>query len=328
MDAPTRPQGLQTATGTPLKLRLPVLRRPPGWTVLGEPALRVRATQLFHACEPPAHGTGIGRSDAALQDTAAKGGTHERPREAEPGASRLSPDPGPAEGPAALPTRAPEPPRASHATLPPVAAASARTPAPARAFGVPWRVLPWALLPTALMALGPWRVWAPLVAGLSLGILLLGTGALGQWLARLRLDDAPAPEASRSNAALPALETAAGEPCAVALQTDPVAAVNGVQPAGPPRLRVVHPGWLLTAALALVGVQAAMLIATVQTHRQATAPRASQPETAAEAAGARAAAGAEQALKNAAADQPVGPQPASPRAGQAPAPPGRQEAGR
>lgn len=137
-----------------------------------------------------------------------------------------------------------------------------------------------------LMALAPWLIWAPVVGGLALGILLLQTGLLRRWVA-IQRERAASGEVS-AQAPQPGQDTqaageAAGEAAGRALLAHArghrvpeaplgqavraVQVVQKVQAVRVPMVRMTHGGWLLTAALVLVGVQAAMLIATVQVQR-------------------------------------------------------------
>jgi hypothetical protein len=115
------------------------------------------------------------------------------------------------------------------------------------------------------MFIAPWLVWAPLVGGLCLGLLLVQTGLLRRWLAvqRAHAESSIVSEAG-AHPGQPLgdtvdLQVNVGAACANA--------ITPVQGRSPARLRMAHGGWLLTAALVLLGVQAAMVIATIQIRR-------------------------------------------------------------
>lgn len=302
MDALSRTPDSETPRSR--RPRLPVLRRPPGWTVLDERALRVRAAQLFHACasqEPMVSNRPTDRPEPGpgprVEHPAAGA-----PRRAAGGADAGEPVPSAAFAQSRGASEASEVSGVSG-----VSRVSGRTPRPSRVPGFPWRTLPWALLPMVLVLLGPWPVWAPLAAGLGLGILLLRSGSLAPWLDRRARANAHAQDhAHGDDSGFDGTQPAAGT-----LRTEPGrigplglgnadSAVDAVRPVRPPRLPIAHPGWLLTAALVLVGVQAAMLFATVHVSRQATTPRTGKPERIRDAedprTGSRAAEAAEDAI--------------------------------
>jgi hypothetical protein len=221
--------------------RLPVLRRPPGWSVLNESALRARAVLLFHACVPVP-----GQGDPPAPDGA----------------------------PAECPT---QPPASQAAALvDPALALSRRTvtsgPAGQGAsrlgrWSTVTLIAPLGLLILGLALLSPWLIWAPLMGGLCVGILLIQTGLIGRWLSARRArvqhqDESPPADASAD---------ARDDDRSMGAPTTPVQPVRRI---GRPGLRVVNDGWLLTAALVLVGVQAAILIATFQVRRPEAAPAA------------------------------------------------------
>jgi hypothetical protein len=219
----------------PLALRLPVLRRPPGWTLLDERALQARATLLFLGCVPMPQGGPQANAPIPPSGPAAPS----TPIVATTPAAAPARD---TAGPSAPPKQKPRPhPRPSPRV---------------------WRAWPLLLWTLGLMFIAPWLVWAPLVGGLCLGILLVQTGLLRRWLA-----------VQRAHAESAIAAESGGQPLgdAVHLQTSVAAAsasaLTPVQGRGPARLRIAHGGWLLTAALVLLGVQAAMVIATIQIRR-------------------------------------------------------------
>jgi len=212
--------------GASFKVRLPVLRRPPGWGVLDEPALRVRATQLYLACM-----------------------------------QQVGPQVGPQWGPVAGPPAGTMPDAdtsyplaAAHASLA-AGLVSADPPAPPpHRRGGHWHLLPWVLLLGGAMLMTPWLIWAPLVGGLCMGLLLLQTGMLRHWLrSRTLQEEAVTGESGRRVSGFAHTSSQVDE-----------ADIEAVQAVGLRRLRFAHGGWMLTAALVLVGVQAAMLITTLQ----------------------------------------------------------------
>jgi len=243
---------LADVPGVALKVRVPVLRRPPGWGVLDEPALRVRATQLYLACMQQVH---------PLERVRDKGGCTSPGlpaswQEAVVPAFQEAPAPGPGPGLAA-PMRFTAPmismPSAPALATPAAAPAELHA-APALRKGSHWHLLPWGLLLGGAMIMTPWLIWAPLVGGLCMGLLLLQTGMLRHWLqARTLLQEAAAGTSDRRASGF-----------AQTRGMVEVAGIEAVQAVGPRRLRFAHGGWMLTAALALVGVQAATLFATVQ----------------------------------------------------------------
>ena len=235
--APAAPAGPLRA----LDVRLPVLRRPPGWGVLDEPALRVRATQLYLACMQQVGQQGVGGPVGPLGLAGAPAGT------AAGGAAWLQPT--------AVPDDEGTTPFASAAAPLKTALAPADTPAaPPIRKGSHWHLLPWVLLLGGAMLMTPWLIWAPLVGGLCMGLLLLQTGMLRHWL-QMRT---PPEEAATGTAG----RMASGFDQPGGLVDE--AGIQAVQAVGPRRLRFAHGGWMLTAALVLVGVQAAMLITTLQ----------------------------------------------------------------
>jgi hypothetical protein len=125
---------------------------------------------------------------------------------------------------------------------------------PASRKGSHWHLLPWGLLLGGTMLLAPWLIWAPLVGGLCLGLLLLQTGMLKRWLQSREPDEDAAVN-------LPG-RGPDGETVHSPLADEAV--IQAVQRVGGRRLRWAHSGWMLTAVLVLVGVQAAMLLTTVQ----------------------------------------------------------------
>lgn len=226
-------------------VRLPVLRRPPGWAVLEESALRTRAVQLLHAW-------------VVVPSTV--------PRPA----GAVTPD-APMAVSSAAAARA-HPTAQVSAVTPRAHAGDAprQRPRPRSGMGVGLMAL---LGLMGLMALAPWLIWAPLVGGLALGILLLQTGLLRRWLviqhARAALADAEVQAAQEARTAPEpvgeALPDEARTPRVLEAPLGPQ--VRAVQAVKAPVVRMAHGGWLLTATLVLVGLQAAMLIATVQVQR-------------------------------------------------------------
>ena len=231
-------------------LRLPVLRRPPGWTLLDEAALRARAVQLLHA---------------QLQAAA--------PPDAEPASAASVPEAAPAWAPtpqrptvaaAALPARVADAPPEAGIDPPARSVPSHRT-----LGSTPVALVALSAL-MGVMALAPWLIWAPLVGGLALGILLLQSGLLRRWLHAQRTQAALAEARAEAEAACqePAGEASPGHAhTAPGPHANRGLAVVAVQAVKAPVRRMGHEGWLLAAVLVLVGVQAAMLIATVQVQR-------------------------------------------------------------
>lgn len=221
------------------RVRLPVLRRPPGWAVLDETALRARAVQLLHAEVAPV---------PVMREFVPAQAPQPAPRHA------VAP-PHLAAGLEALdgmPT-APDP----AGTAAAVQARPHRERPHRQPVGLGLMAM---MVVIGLMALAPWLIWAPLVGGLALGILLLQTGLLRRWLAVRR---------QAEGLADPAPGVGAGQVPPTLQSVQAVEAVKGVKV---PALRFAHAGWLLTAVLVLVGVQAAMLITTIQVQR-AAAPK-------------------------------------------------------
>ena len=254
--APSAPVGPLRA----LDVRLPVLRRPPGWGVLDEPALRVRATQLYLVCMQQVGqeaGAGLGRSAWS--------------------SGPLSPEVSPKDSPTHSPEHSLEEAGLDPARTVPHAELAAQHPAvhpaePKPRKGSHWHLLPWVLLLGGFMIMTPWLIWAPLVGGLCMGLLLLQTGMLRHWLQARTLQEEAAAGASDLLSNGFAQTRGLGDE----------AGIEAVQAVGPRRLRFAHGGWMLTAALVLVGVQAAMLITTLQLKSQEPAAmvgaiRAAQP---------------------------------------------------
>lgn len=246
--APAAPVGPLRA----LDVRLPVLRRPPGWGVLDEPALRVRATQLYLVCMQQVGqeaGGGLGRLAWSSGRLAPKDSPADSPEEAGLDPARTEPHAEVAVEHPAVHSAEPKLRKGSH-----------------------WHLLPWVLLLGGAMIMTPWLIWAPLVGGLCMGLLLLQTGMLRHWLQARTLQEEAAAGASDL--------LASGFAQTRGLVDE--AGIEAVQAVGPRRLRFAHGGWMLTAALVLVGVQAAMLITTLQIKSQepaamAGAIRAAQP---------------------------------------------------
>lgn len=235
---------------------LPVLRRPPGWSVLEEPALRVRAAQLFHALATEVPGARPGAVPAAS--------TGQRPTGWDTGREAAS---------------------VTAADAADARRAGNRVDGPRGRPGRRWLELSLMLLLLGLVVVAPWLAWAPLAGGLCLGILLLHTGYLDRWMSSLRNARTDAEEASAdSGEASGQAERGIGR-ASDGAGAVPVAPVQGLETSG---LRFTHSGWLLAAALVLVGVQAAIVIATVQIRRsdpslQAGAARGAPASRAAEA---------------------------------------------
>ena len=219
-----------------LKLRLPVLRRPPGWGVLDEPALRVRATQLYLASMQQVHLDANGTLDAPRSTS----GPH----------ANAALYAAPVFGLSAMHDTPPAPMVAAAA----MATAGPLAPPLRPTKGSHWHLLPWMVLLGGAMVLAPWLIWAPLVGGICLGLLLLQTGMLRHWLS------ARTPDATSADG-----QTAFDAQAGGGSMEDVVEAVQGV---GPRRLRFAHSGWMLAAALMLVAVQAAMLITTLELKSQ------------------------------------------------------------
>ena len=232
--APAAPVGPLRA----LDVRLPVLRRPPGWGVLDEPALRVRATQLYLVCMQQVGqeaGGGFGRLAWSSGPLSPEVSPEVSPEDAGLDPARTGP---PAE------------PAADHPEVHP--AVHPAEPKPRT--GSHWHLLPWVLLLGGAMIMTPWLIWAPLVGGLCMGLLLLQTGMLRHWLQTRN------PQEEVATGALGRRANGFAQPRGLIDETG----IEAVQAVGPRRLRFAHGGWMLTAALVLVGVQAAMLITTLQ----------------------------------------------------------------
>lgn len=218
-------------------VRLPVLRRPPGSRALDEPALRARATQLYLASRLP---------PVALAANA-RGAVPVGPVRTGPGSGV----------PEAGVQAAPAPAAAASAVVSAVASA---VPAAARqaARHGHWHLLPWVVMVGGIVLLTPWLIWAPVVGGLCLGLLLLQGGLVKYWIST-RQDGVAAPVTGSRPDSRPFAHESGNPP--PARESGPVGAIPEIESR---RLKFANPGWLLTAVLVLLGVQAAMLLTTVQ----------------------------------------------------------------
>ena len=245
------------SSGLPARpVLLPVLRRPPGWALLDERAVRVRAAQLLQACLEP-------------HSVAPTGAEIHHPRHAQQPPPTLH-------APRGHQSHQPRPLRAKGVTHSPAATSPARPAAPAGAAdtrrGRLWRYGPALLWAIGLVVIAPWLVWAPLVGGLCLGILLIQTGLLRRWLALQKARVEPHEVQAMPVAAEDAARAEAGVGVVwVRVGADTLKPIRSVEGLKVPALRWAHGGWLLMAGLALLGVQAAMVIATVQIGRTGAA---------------------------------------------------------
>lgn len=212
-------------------LRLPKLRRPAGWGALDAAGVRSRAAQVYmaHVSSPF---TRAATACEAPPDGDAPEVTFSSP--SIPVSVNLAQ---PAAGIGAKAVGAED----RYGEVGPGTVAGSK----------PRRLFPWAALVGGAV-LAPWVVWAPILGGLSFGVLMVQTGLLQRWLAqRPGRDGSDEPHAVlHSNVSYSNVShsnNGAAEPTR----------------ASPGR------GWLLVAMLLLVGIQAAMLITTVHLkHRQ------------------------------------------------------------
>lgn len=210
-------------------VRLPALRRPPGSRALDEPALRARATQLYLASQLP----------SVVLAAGAGGAVPVSPVRTGPGSGV---------------------PQAGVQAAPAATAAASAVPLGVRqsARQGHWHLLPWMVLVGGIVVLTPWLIWAPVVGGLCLGLLLLQGGLVKYWIST-RQDGVAAPGRASLPDSRPFVRESDTPP--VSRESGPIGAIQEIESR---RLKFANPGWLLTAVLVLLGVQAAMLLTTVQ----------------------------------------------------------------
>lgn len=154
-------------------------------------------------------------------------------------------------------------------------------PIPGRWGPVGWS-LPVGSLLAGLILLSPWLIWAPWMAGICLGILLVQCGLLQRWLlsrSDLRVGREPSAGPPDSDVVEPrSHEDRSSRPEHRADLDDPT-----MPEAFRPKPRRAHSGWPLIAALVLMGIQAALLLATVRPESIRTAPHQPLSETRAKA---------------------------------------------
>lgn len=192
-------------------LHLPRFKRPPGWSALDANAVRSRAAQAFIAFENPPISAGARTADGVM-----------------PSGSKDQADQGVAGADA--------PGEHQHIAAPSVAdSCGSNAEAHAKSgFTRGHRLYLLAFLLGGVV-LAPWVVWAPVLGGISFGLLLIQTGLLQRWLM-------PAAPVARSIGSI--------VPDNQGAQIESRRSTRGS-------------GWLLVAVLILFGVQTLMLLTTL-----------------------------------------------------------------